>query len=307
LYRDFRDFRPNVVLTSELGMRSLIAFLYGWWYSVPVIPWVCATGHTERHNSYFREQFRKLLLRNAPCVCTNLTEASEYLTQKLNVTADKLFHTPYVVDVLRYQAKVGKARSSRRKVRSTLGLSGMVFLYVGQIIKRKGISQLIDAISALSDRVLQKASFLFVGGTIPPSVHQQLKSRAVRYAVVDFVQPNNLPKYYAAADVFVFPTLEDEWGIVLNEAAAAGLPILGSIYAGATRDLVKEGKNGFRFDPLDTPSLTRLLDKVVTLPHGDLFTLGRMSLKIARRLDLSFTAKNLDAALAYSVASSVRK
>ena len=62
-------------------------------------------------------------------------------------------------------------------------------------------------------------------------------------------EPDALPALFAAADAFVFPTLADEWGVVVNEALAAGLPVLGSVHSQAVEELCAEGETGWIFDP----------------------------------------------------------
>jgi len=104
-------------------------------------------------------------------------------------------------------------------------------------------------------------------------------------------------KYYAVANVFVFPTLEDEWGIVVNEAAASQLPILGSIYSGAVADLVFDEINGFRFDPLNSQSTAKAIIDFLEAPEKERWKMGQESLRIIDKYDINFTLNNLDTAL----------
>jgi glycosyltransferase involved in cell wall biosynthesis len=83
---------------------------------------------------------------------------------------------------------------------------------------------------------------------------------------VGFVDQDGLPAYYAAADVFVFPTLDDPFGIVLLEAAASGLALVASEHAGATLDLIKDGESGFVFDPHNEHALAELVAKLADSP-----------------------------------------
>jgi glycogen(starch) synthase len=93
---------------------------------------------------------------------------------------------------------------------------------------------------------------------------RNLGVRGIRFA--GFVDQDELPAYYAAADVFAFPTLEDPFGIVLLEAAASGLALVASEHAGATLDIVKDGESGLMFDPRDEHALSELIAKLADSP-----------------------------------------
>jgi glycosyltransferase involved in cell wall biosynthesis len=78
----------------------------------------------------------------------------------------------------------------------------------------------------------------------------KLEEYGIQYEYPGFIQPHNLPAYYQKAKVFLFPTLQDPWGIVANEACAAGLPVITCENAGVAGDLIIDEKNGFVL-PLD--------------------------------------------------------
>ena len=73
------------------------------------------------------------------------------------------------------------------------------------------------------------------------------------------VSPEEIPQLFAASDVLVFPTLRDCWGMVVNEALAAGIPVLGSRYAGAAEELIRDDELGRLIDPLAPDSLDAAL------------------------------------------------
>jgi glycosyltransferase involved in cell wall biosynthesis len=88
--------------------------------------------------------------------------------------------------------------------------------------------------------------------------------RGVRF--VGFVDEDGLLASYAAADVFVFPTLDDPFGMVLLEAAASGLALVASEHAGATLDLIQDGESGFVFDPHNEHALAEIIAKLADSP-----------------------------------------
>jgi glycosyltransferase involved in cell wall biosynthesis len=84
----------------------------------------------------------------------------------------------------------------------------------------------------------------------------------VRYA--GFQAPDALPKFFAQADVFVLPSRHDGWGVVVNQALGAGLPIIASDHAGAAHDLVRGGTNGFTFPAGDANALAAAMLRYAT-------------------------------------------
>jgi len=297
LWYDLCELKPDIILSSQMGIRTLIAICYGLLRKVPVVIWVGVSAYTERNNSWIRELFRKLLVKLVPCICTNLTDAEKYFVENLNASPQKIFHTPYAFDVERFKESVEGARRDVDCLRVQMGLNGIIFLYVGQMIERKGLRELVSAIEHMDDSLLGLMSFLFVGGTLHETLQVRLAQKKVRFVNISFVQPEQLHQYYAVADVFIFPSLEDEWGVVVNEAASAGLPIISSKYAAATRDLVIDGYNGVTIDPYDAQNTCEAITRVLGITQENRREWGRNSFELARKIDVDFTVSNMDMAL----------
>jgi glycosyltransferase involved in cell wall biosynthesis len=307
LWRDLRLFKPDIILSNQLGIRTLIAYTYGTIFFVPVIPWVCVSLHTERKNCYFREYYRKWLLKRSPSICTNLTEGIRYLTEKLYVVEEKIFPTPYVVDVDKLQNIIQKIQPDAYKLRVKMKMRGTVFLYAGQMIKRKGLDELATGLQKVDKIYRDKLSFIFVGGQLPKNIYQKIIQAGIHFVNVGFVQPKEMPLYYAMTDVFIFPSLEDEWAVVINEAAAAGLPIISSIYAAATTDLVEDYFNGLRIDPYQDVELAESIEKMMKLSNAERKEWGQNSLLKSKKIDLNFTVENMHSALNYALSSKYKK
>lgn len=293
IWRELKTWQPDIILSSELGFRTIFCLLFKLRTSIPVIPWLCASAHTERNNGFLREKFRKWILAKAPCVLTNLTEATEYLAKELGVPENKIYQTPYTIDVAEFNNKVRLAHDRAAGLKDELRLTGTVFLYVGQTIPRKGMKELVGGLVTLDDDQLRNASFLVVGGRLPEDLRDTLMERGMHFVDVPFVQPRDLYLYYALSDVFVFPSLEDEWGIVLNEAAAAGLPIIASKFAAATIDLVEDNVNGFVIDPYDSSQVVTAIGKFIAMSREQLLQFGDASLRRVKGVDIDFTLANM--------------
>jgi glycosyltransferase involved in cell wall biosynthesis len=80
------------------------------------------------------------------------------------------------------------------------------------------------------------------------------------------VNYHDLPVWYGRAGILVFPTLADEWGLVVNEALAAGVPVLGSVHSPAVLELIREGVNGWTFVPESAAAIAESLEGVLDRP-----------------------------------------
>lgn len=151
------------------------------------------------------------------------------------------------------------------------------FLFCGQMTKRKGIDLLLTAF----DRLIgdgNDVSLLLVGREAELQQHLARISASARAKVqyAGFQAPENLPEYFSQADAFVLPSRYDGWGVVVNQALGAGLPVICSDAVGAGLDLVEENVNGLRFPSENLDELERCMRQVASSP-GVTWTWGEAS------------------------------
>ena len=79
----------------------------------------------------------------------------------------------------------------------------------------------------------------------------------------DSVPPADIPSFYFSADIFILPTRYDIWGLVINEAMAASLPVISSKYAVASREILSDGNTGFIIDPEDTDAFAKQIKLLI--------------------------------------------
>jgi glycosyltransferase involved in cell wall biosynthesis len=144
----------------------------------------------------------------------------------------------------------------------------MTILFCGQMIHRKGIDLLLTAFERLIAKKLD-VQLLLVGreaelNQFLARLGPAARSR-IRYA--GFQPPERLPQYFAQSDVFVLPSRYDGWGVVINQALAAGLPVVSSDAAGAGLDLVEQGENGITVSAGDVDELQRALEFLLEHPE----------------------------------------
>ena len=143
------------------------------------------------------------------------------------------------VDVAHYGRGRDMPAAERRRRRDELGLSGCVFLYVGRVWAGKGLDELFAAyrqVRAVHDDI----SLLVVGDGVDYERYAGRESATAGVTFAGFVQPADLPEWYGLCDVLVFPTHGDPNGLVVEEAMAAGLPVIVSDAAGDIRARIPE-------------------------------------------------------------------
>jgi len=180
----------------------------------------------------------------------------------------KIIVVPNSIDNERFYNKRRKGNTNMIKL-----------LYVGRFEKIKGIDNLLEAFKNLSIKYPNKLELMLVGyGPEESSIKRIIKKYNLNVKMIPFVEPKELPLIYKNADIFILPSLREVWGFVINEAIAAGLPIIVSNKVGSSLDLVINGKNGYIFQGGDTLSLQSNLEKLISSPSIRL-KMGKFSQK----------------------------
>ena len=159
---------------------------------------------------------------------------------------------------LRTFAELEKRRSEFRR---ELGINGNCFLFVGRLAPEKNLHRLLGAFSRLRQEQAGQWQLVLMGSG---PQREELQARIEREKIPGVIFPGfkvkeELLQYYAAADVFVLPSTSEPWGLVVDEAMAAGLPVVVSNRCGCYPDIVHDGVNGHAFDPEDEDALYRLM------------------------------------------------
>ena len=185
------------------------------------------------------------------------------MTEYLGVNNHAVWVKPYMVPDA--GALLNKTQNSANL---NLGSMHPTFLYVGRIENRKGIHLLLEACKYLRKEKLDFTLTIVGKGPEQEYLQEYCKQVGLESYLnwVDWVTYDSLGLYFRSADVFVFPSLEDTWGMVVLEAMAFGLPILCSERAGAS-EMVVAGENGYLFDPNSPEALCNYMKKFIHQPE----------------------------------------
>lgn len=159
--------------------------------------------------------------------------ATEYRTRFPSLA---VFNIPYYCDLAPFQ------QLPLKKELKTINL-----LFCGQMIYRKGLDVLFKAFDLLSGQY--DVALHLVGREAELNDWLALASDESKRRIIyhGFQAPEKLPEFFSEAHVFILPSRYDGWGVVVNQALGAGLPVICSDQVGAGLDLIEEGRNGFRF------------------------------------------------------------
>ncbi|HET6389275.1 glycosyltransferase [Hyphomicrobium sp.] len=189
--------------------------------------------------------------------------------------------------------------TSEREALKQANLPKSFFLCCARLVSKKNLPFLIEAYARYRSAHSDQPWDLVIAGDGP--LREAVTDRASELSVTSSVHLLGhksyaaLPGIYARAGAFVLPSIVDEWGLVVNEAMAAGLPVLVSEGAGCQRDLVEGGVNGFSFDPRDAGELARLLAAVATSSNRE--EMGAASRRIISEWDLGRFVQGLTQAV----------
>jgi len=189
----------------------------------------------------------------------------EYAVQ-LGLTRERVFAGYDAVDNDHFAAGADAARNDRQAVRERLGLPEQYFLASCRFIPKKNLTRLLHAFAVFLKTWRHSPWHLVLLGNGPErSRLERLRSELGLNNTVfmpGFKQYGDLPAYYGLANVFVHASTTEQWGLVVNEAMATGLPVIVSDRCGCSPDLVEEGVNGFLFNPTDTEKLAGRMRKL---------------------------------------------
>ncbi len=287
-----RRLRPVAVITSGFSMATLRLRLSARRTGIPYIIWTGSIAHPGRNDSFLRIRLRRFLVAGAAAFVAYGSRARDYLVS-LGADRNRVAIGINTVDTaffareterLRQQAAPGPPRLTVVGYLVPRKRTGRVLEAAARVAKT-GRPFVIDIVGDGEDRQALQALALALG----------LEEHVVFHG---FKQRNELPLFLARSSGFLFQTDFDVWGLVLNEAMAAGLPCLASPNAAATGDLVQEGRTGFVVDfndataaaerigwLLDHPDEGRRIGRDAARFIGEAATLGRSADGFLKALD----------------------
>jgi len=254
-------FRPDFVISGQLGLASASAAIYcALRRSAGLVLWLTLSEVSELGRGWIRTCLRRFLLARADVVMVNGESGARY-ARSLGASDAKIVRVYQTVDVAAFSRPGNRERQA-----------GQRLLFVGSGEPRKGLQPFLGHLARWARSHRERPVELWVAGAgaeclgpAPPALPENLQVRWIGR-----VPYEEMPEVYAEAGILAFPTLADEWGLVVNEALAAGVPVLGSRYSQAVLELVEEDRTGWTFRPDHPDECLAALDRALGTPPEEL-------------------------------------
>ena len=268
------------------GYSSPTAILAMTWLRMHRIPFYMEVdGGLVRQERKIKYLVKRTLVRLAPKWLSTGRFTTDYLVH-YGAQADHVIHYPFsslheeniLPDIV--------PREEKMALRQELAVEEeYMLLAIGQFIHRKGFDVLLRAAAALDKNV----GIYIVGGEATEEYQKMRETLGLNNVhFLGFQKKDVLAKFYKAADLFVLPTREDIWGLVINEAMAYGLPVITTDRCVAGLELVEDGVNGY-IVPVEEEAA--LAEKIRAVIASDMEAMGAASLRKIRPYTLENMAK----------------
>jgi glycosyltransferase involved in cell wall biosynthesis len=271
---------------------------------VPLV--VCSDStRADEPRTWAKEIFKRRIVAAFAAALVAGSRARDYLAG-LGLDGRYQFGPWDVVDNQYFERGADLSRTNVVAGRAKLHLPSRYFVCVARFVPKKNLPRLIDAFARYVRQAGPAAWSLVLSGAGPQEAELR---RCVTEAGVEgrvhfpgFIQYAELPACYGLAGALVLPSLSDQWGLVVNEAMAAGLPVLVSARCGCASDLVREGVNGFSFEPENTEALAGCLVRMAEMDQAERAAMGQRSREIVSAYSPAAFAAGLGAAIRFALA-----
>lgn len=285
VFHTLNQINPTVIAIAGYGIPGMIAAaIWAMLHKKPMVL-LSASKEDDASRSVWKERIKAWFINRYDAALVGGQPQKRYLI-KLGMPEHKVF-TGYNV--------VGNDTFAPDKIRSLpRPIEAPFFLAVNRFVPRKNLVRLVSAYAAYRKAVGDRAWNLVICGEGSSQAEIEAKIQECHLEAVvhlpGFLQQSELLPYFAHAECFVHTSLQEQWGLVINEAMAAGLPVIVSNRCGCYEDLVIEGETGFGFDPEDSDALTRCLIQMNSIDHR---AMGKAGLDRIQRFSPSYFAEGL--------------
>ncbi|MGG6269233.1 glycosyltransferase family 4 protein [Leptolyngbya sp. AN03gr2] len=297
VYESLARINPDVIAIAGYFQPGMLAALS--WSRLNRKPAILlsASKEDDAARSGIKERLKQQLINQYQSALVGGQPQKRYLL-KLGMRENQVF-TGYNV--------VGNDAFHPDRLRSLPNpINAPFFLSINRFIQRKNILNLITAYATYTKQTANPWHLVLCGdGELRPQIEEQIQTLGLsdRIHLPGFLQQDELLPYFAHANCFVHASSQEQWGLVVNEAMAAGLPVLVSNRCGCFEDLVIEGVNGWGFEPDNVEQMTLLMSKISS-SEDYAKTMGNAALAHIQNFSPRYFAQGLYQAVEYALKQS---
>ncbi|MDK0557897.1 glycosyltransferase family 4 protein [Clostridium perfringens] len=271
------------VISGYATVTSILSILFLKFYKKPFI--LSCDGAIQSNENKFKYMIKKFLISSAHFWLSSGKVTQDYLLH-YGAKKEKIYFYPFT-SVHDYELVDNVINNDiKRHIRNKLNIKEeKVIVTVGQFIYRKGIDLLLKASKEFSEEY----GVYIIGGDPPNEYLDYVKKNKLKNIHFEtFKVKEEILEYYKSADLFVLPTREDIWGLVINEAMACGLPVITTDMCVAGLELIKNMENGYIVPSEDSTTLSRQINNYFSNKNNYL----KMSLKCIEMIK-PYTIENM--------------
>ncbi len=291
----FSSQKPSIVfIPGWADKTALAAFKWCLKNSVPAVV-MSPSQALDAPRSWYKEWVKSRIVRLYSGGLAGGTPQKRYL-ESLGIPMNRILTGYNVVDNGHFENGARQARKIKVQLRKQLKIPENYFICSARFVPKKNLEILLEAYASYAQSGLREVWDLVVLGDGP--LRKRLENIIKKFGLAKkvyipgFKQYEELPYYYGLSKALVLPSISEQWGLVVNEAMACGLPVIVSNRCGCVEDLVREGENGFIIDPVKSESLTQALIKITRL-KGQLPRMGKRSQQIVKNWSPKTFAKQV--------------
>ena len=262
LWSELRRFQPDVIAIGGYHyLATLEVLAFARIHHCGTVLWSGShllSGFLKRA---WADAYKRWLISRFDAYLSYGTAAREHLVH-YDASGEKVIVGCNTVDVHCFKHRADGLR------RTAVPDSPLRLLFVGRLVPIKNVGALIAAVGHLQGRGLDVTLTIVGDGPLRKALQQHVDRKGVRGVIfTGFKNGDDLVETYVDAHALVLPSVNEIWGLVVNEAAACGIPSVVSVRAGAAQDLIREGETGFTFDPTVPGELEQVLERLAADPQ----------------------------------------
>ena len=228
--------QPDIVITSGFNITMLVAFFWTFLNKKKHIPFTDGTIDSEKKLTFLHKIVRVIVYKKSFSFLGASNKSIE-LYKKYGISKNKIFKSVLSIDNKKFNL---------RKIKKEYDL-----MFSGQFIQRKNPLFFLELFKILSEDNKNLKALMLGDGIMKNDLINYINKYSLNVHLPGYVQQDDLPLFYNKSKLFIFPTSNEPWGLVCNEAIASGVPVITNRLAGCSEEIVINDLNGYVLSDFD--------------------------------------------------------